>query len=80
MKNQFDEKNPEHWWNVWFLKTYNRSADGFIIHAFFEGNYITACGRDTNNAWIDTGMLNMKDTEPSCIKCKKKLKSLGVLK
>jgi hypothetical protein len=71
------------YWNCW-TRNYSAKEDGFIIHAFAEdidkpiGARVsgrTLCGI----RWFDSGIMRIPDeVEPGCLKCRGKLRTLGV--
>lgn len=66
-------------WNGW-TSNYRPESDGYIIHACVEVrpmNLVAICG---SGKIQETGMLNLADGwQPGCIKCRKKLRKLGLL-
>ena len=69
----------ENVWNGW-TSNYRPTEDGYIIHACIEVRpmYLVAiCG---SGVIRESGMLNLADGwQPGCIKCRKKLRKLGLL-
>lgn len=69
----------ERFWNCWTTNLGGGGdSAGYIIHVFelTESGHATArtlCGV----RWAETGMLNLNETEPGCIKCRNALRRRG---
>lgn len=66
-------------WNGW-TNNYRPQEGGFIIHACVEVNpmvLVPICG---SGKITETGFMNLADGwEPGCIKCRRKLRRLGLI-
>lgn len=65
-------------WNGW-SHNYVRKNDGYITHMFEEkkgqGRQRSLCGVLIQ----DSGLLNLNEVEPGCIKCRRILRKRGLL-
>lgn len=67
-----------HIWNGW-SNNYQPSRDGYIIH-MFEERKTNVPTRSLCGVLIqDSGLMNLNETEPGCIRCRRILRKRGLL-
>lgn len=72
------ENDPATIWNCWSGNLiYDDGEPGYIIHMFDEA---AKTGRSLCGVrYQDSGMLNLNEVEPGCIKCRRVLEKRGLL-